>query len=379
MVLVPIAALALSYALYLLCAGHYSLEYSYDEGAHRRAAALEGDRIKDDGFTRDGVYIPVGNDSLHAWLYSPSLGGASKGAWPLVVMGHGLGAQKDMGLANYASAFTREGLAVLVVDYRTFGGSISQGNSYRNLINPWNHVEDILAAISAVRDGSVARGVADVSRLFLWGTSFAGGHMLVAASRLREQGYPVKGVISQVPHLDGRAASLRSMKKRGVVGCARVLVLALADFARSLLGMSPVYVKIAGVGDETAYMSMTDDEYKIYLSKHPHTYIDDGDGGRIRKYQYMGGWQNKAPARTLLLISRYSPIAYVPQVDVPVLFIGSTTDLLCPIDIVRRAQGLLPHKNSELLELDCSHSGVYLGAAFDAALARMIDFVRRNM
>lgn len=42
---------------------------------------------------------------------------------PVVVMGHGLGSQKDMGLHPYAEQFAAAGLAVLVFDYRGFGGS----------------------------------------------------------------------------------------------------------------------------------------------------------------------------------------------------------------------------------------------------------------
>lgn len=54
-------------------------------------------------------------------------------------------------------------------------------------------------------DGDIFRSVflivATFQRLALWGTSFAGGHMVVAAAEL---GTKVKAVISQVPHMDGR-------------------------------------------------------------------------------------------------------------------------------------------------------------------------------
>lgn len=42
---------------------------------------------------------------------------------PIVVMGHGMGAQKDIGLWMYGERFCEAGMAVLVFDYRGFGGS----------------------------------------------------------------------------------------------------------------------------------------------------------------------------------------------------------------------------------------------------------------
>jgi hypothetical protein len=37
-------------------------------------------------------------------------------------MGHGMGAQKDVGLGSYGERFSRHALATLVVDYRWAGG-----------------------------------------------------------------------------------------------------------------------------------------------------------------------------------------------------------------------------------------------------------------
>lgn len=100
-----------------------------------------------------------------------------------------MGAQKDMGLHQYACAFVSEGLAVLVFDYRTFGGSDGQP---RQWVSPSRHVEDWQAAVQYVNQQ--LKGQVDVSRLGLWGSSFAGGHVLATAV-----GKPnVLAVVSQV-------------------------------------------------------------------------------------------------------------------------------------------------------------------------------------
>jgi len=87
-----------------------------------------------------------------------------------------MGAQKDMGLHQYASAFVTGGLAVLVFDYRTFGGSEGEP---RQWVSPSRHVQDWQAAVQYVMTQLQDR--VDTKRLCLWGTSFAGGHVLATA------------------------------------------------------------------------------------------------------------------------------------------------------------------------------------------------------
>lgn len=102
------------------------------------------------------------------------------------------GAQKDMGLHNYASRFAAAGLAVFVFDYRTFGGSDGEP---RNWISPRRHLQDWRSALAHVRGPLAAAGAVDASSLALWGTSFGGGHAIVMAGELRDA---VKAVVAQV-------------------------------------------------------------------------------------------------------------------------------------------------------------------------------------
>lgn len=100
-----------------------------------------------------------------------------------------MGAQKDMGLAGYAQAFAAGGLAAFLFDYRSFGGS--DGNP-RHWVSPSRHVEDWRAAVAYVH--TELTSTVDTSRICLWGTSFAGGHVLAIA-----QNTPgVTAIISQV-------------------------------------------------------------------------------------------------------------------------------------------------------------------------------------
>lgn len=101
----------------------------------------------------------------------------------------GMGAQKDMGLHQYAAAFAAGGLAAVVFDYRTFGGSQGQP---RQWVSPSRHVQDWQAAVQHVTQ-ELSKQV-DTNRVCLWGTSFAGGHVLVTAASSPN----VVAVVSQV-------------------------------------------------------------------------------------------------------------------------------------------------------------------------------------
>jgi pimeloyl-ACP methyl ester carboxylesterase len=222
----------------------------------------------------------------------------------------------------------------------------------------------VKAAVEHVQRGRLGAFV-DPNQIALWGTSMAGGHVLKVAKELGPSA-GIKCVISQVPHLDGKAASKRGLKQRGVLGTALVMGLALADYVRSgLLGLSPVYVKIVGTEKEAAYMMLGDAELKTYFSKHPVV--------------YLGGWRNLAPARTLAVMSMYSPIQDVPLIseEIPILFVGAKQDALCPVELVREAARI--SNNAQLLEVDSTHFDVYAGDAFSTAVAEMRTFLKANL
>ena len=179
----------------------------------------------------------------------------------------------------------------------------------------------------------------------------------------------IRGVISQVPHLDGKAASVRALKSRGPVGFMRVIVLALADLltvqANKLaeqvglnLNLPPVYVKIVGTAEETAYMILNPTDQVQYFKKHPKS--------------YLGGWKNLAPARTMAYMSLYNPIKEVSGIKVPILFVGATHDELCPIETVRQAAEMA--RFGTLLEINTTHFELYQGENFDKITAEMVRF-----
>ncbi|KAF6260384.1 Alpha/Beta hydrolase protein [Scenedesmus sp. NREL 46B-D3] len=257
-----------------------------------------------------------------------------------------MGAQKDMGLSFYAEAFASCGLAAFVFDYRSFGGSDGEP---RHWVSPARHVQDWHAAVQYVR--TQLSNCVDSSKVCLWGTSFAGGHVLAVA-----QNTPgITAIISQVPHLDARAATLMSIKKRGIPKALLSLVLGAADALGSRLGLPPLYLPLVGVEGSLAFMQLNEFETKEYFSKHPPV--------------YQGGWQNKARAALVweLFAHKYSPIRCVPDIACPIQFVAATEDVLCPVDQVLKAVRLA--RRGVLLSRRCTHFELYRGKLLEGLVA----------
>lgn len=319
----------------MLCEGYYKNDPSfvYRDTSHLDITVVEH------GVRREVLHIPVEGDMygsvLHAWLLTPETSNST--TLPVIIMSHGIGGQKDMGLLKPGMAFAQAGYATVLFDYRHFGGSYTTRPApYRNFIYPWHHVDDILTVVRYVQEGKLPARPAesgitiDTTRIVLWGSSFAGGHVLSAAARLPPGA--LAGVISQIPHLDGKRATQQAIAKRGLQGTIRVLCLAIADAVLSTFAplflppdqYSPIYVPIAGKLGEVGYMTMDPIELEAYYSKHPE--------------EYLGGWRNLAPARTLAVLSLYNPgtsLAKFPAATTPLLFVLASRDTLCPPDLVR--------------------------------------------
>jgi dienelactone hydrolase len=176
--------------------------------------------------TRFDVAFPSDGDQCRAWLFRPDAVRP-----PLVILGHGLGATREMGLEPYARRFTSAGIAALVFTYRHFGDSDGEP---RQLLDIERQLGDWAAALAYGRSLEAIDG----ERVALWGTSFGGGHVIEAAAR----DGAVAAVVSQCPFTDGvattRAASARSL--------ARGVAPALRDELARVRHKPPVLVPLVG-------------------------------------------------------------------------------------------------------------------------------------
>ncbi len=150
---------------------------------------------------------------MSAEVFAPKSAAGKK--LPTLILCHGWGGVAAQ-LRRDAVAFARAGYLVVTFDYRGWGESDSRvvltgpapasrpNNRFtaevqevREVVDPMDMTTDLMNAIHWVQ----AEPQADPERLGLWGSSFAGGHVVYAAAR----DHRVKALVSQVPALDARS------------------------------------------------------------------------------------------------------------------------------------------------------------------------------
>ncbi|MGB7872011.1 MAG: alpha/beta fold hydrolase, partial [Mycobacterium sp.] len=189
--------------------------------------------------TRRDVSFASSEDTCAAWLYMP----AGVIAPPVVILGHGLGATREMRLDAFAERFAQAGIAALAFTYRHFGDS---GGQPRQLLSIKRQLADWEAAIAYVK----ARHDLDGTRIAVWGSSFGGGHSITVASRHPE----LKAAVAQCPFTDGLASAFAL----GPAASLKVLPTVAKDFASMVGRRTPTMIPLAGPPGSVALMNAPD-------------------------------------------------------------------------------------------------------------------------
>jgi len=292
-------------------------------------------------FSRQDVRFDSGETYCSGWLYLPE--GVEHP--PVVVLGHGLGATREMRLDAFAERFAAAGMATLAFTYRYFGDS---GGHPRQLMSVKRQLEDWDAALAFVKQ----RADVDGERMAVWGSSFGGGHAITVASRHPE----LRAAISQCPFTDG----LASAAALGVMGSLKVTPVVLRDFAAKLFGRPPVMVPIAAAPGQPALMN-AHDALPGYLALVPK-------GMRF---------VNHVAARVIPEIAAYRPGRAAANVKCPILFCVSDTDTVTPpgrtLALARRAP------RGEIKRYDAGHFDFYLGAPFEHLVRDQTRFLTEHL
>lgn len=270
-----------------------------------------------------------------------------------IVMAHGFGATRHYGLDPYARRFRDEGYDVLLFDYRHFGESEGEP---RGLIKVKRQHADWQAAIDHARS-------LGYQRIVLWGSSFAGGHVLhVAAGRS-----DVLAVISQVPHISGLATSL-AMPIRQLPW---VVAAILRDAVSSLVGKRH-YIAAFGPAGSFAAMSAPGafDSLVRMLPK-------DENGNANATWRAYFDRNNRVTALALVETLLYSPGHRAEQIKCPVLLQAGRRDRTTPYDAARKAAARMP--DCAFRAHDVDHFDVYLDHDFEAVIREQIEFLRRRV
>lgn len=291
-------------------------------------------------YSVEPIYLKSGDETLGADLYRPVMRFRKP---PLIIMAHGFGAERKFGLPKFAERFAETGYAVLLFDYRCFGGSTGKP---RELVSPTLQLEDWRSVIHQARK----RKDIDTKRIYLWGTSLSGGHVLTMAAR--EKG--IRAVMAMVPHVDGVASSLLYPKHH----LPSVLATATRDLAGSKLGREPIRIPV--VAPHGVRCLAGDDCYADYMALVPSG----------------TSWTGRIPARIMLSITRYRPTREMPKIRIPVLLIAAAMDSLIPIEATRLAAHQV--KSCEYTEWPMSHFAPYRGEWFEKAITTQLNFLQRQ-
>ena len=273
--------------------------------------------------------------------------GQGNGPRPCIIMGHGFAATRDCGLAPFAEAFVAAGYSVFIFDYRHFGAS---GGEPRQLLVPEQEVEDWLSALAFVRGLEGVRADA----ICLWGTSFGGGLVTVAAAR--DGG--VQAIIAQCPMMDGLASVRAVLGYAGPWHLLKLSAHGAVDMARGLVGAAPHYIASAGKPGEVAAMT-AHDCYDGYTALLP------------------AGVPNKVAARVSSRLMLFRPVRHAARVPCPALLLLCEQDTVAPMAAAEKAAALMPQ--SEVRRYPVGHFDIYQGEARQISLRDQLDFLNRHL
>lgn len=291
--------------------------------------------------TRHDVSFDSAGDTCAAWLFLPD-GVANP---PVVILGHGLGATREMRLDAFAERFAQAGIAAMAFTYRHFGDS---GGQPRQLLSIKRQLADWDAAIAHVK----TRPDVDGTRVAVWGSSFGGGHAIIVASRHPE----LRAAVSQCPFTDG-VASARAL---GPVGTMRLLPTVGRDVLAMAMRKDPVLITLAGAPGEKALMSAPD-ALPGYLALVP-------EGGTF---------SNEVAARVAPTITRHRPGKAAKDVKMPILFCICDHDSVTPPEETLGYAKTAPH--GEIKRYDAGHFDLYLGTPFEVIVADQTEFLTRHL
>jgi uncharacterized protein len=285
-----------------------------------------------------------GGDRLRGWLFLPP---KAAGPGPAISLAHGYAGVKEHGLERFARAFAEAGFVALVHDHRNFGTS---DGAVRCDIDPWRQIADWRRAISFLE----SLPEVDSGRIGVWGTSYAGGHVLVLGATDRR----IRTVVSQVPTISGYEQGLRRVPPDAVAALERQFD---EDERAQLRGEPPQLQQVVGADPSIPASYRTEDAIAFYLQPLP-----------------QGAWKNEVTIRSGRLARMYEPGHWAARVaPTPLLMIVALADTITLTDLqLRTFERMLEPK--KLTTVEGGHFDPYL-EQFPRASAAAISWFSQHL
>ena len=294
-----------------------------------------------DGVTsREVTYYSEGV-ACYGKIFFPK-GFASTGKTPGIVLGQGW-AGFHFSIEKYAARFAERGLVAMAIDYRGWGlsdGYVSTaarlGGSddvrftrtktdvviKRTRLIPMDQVQDYRNAISYLQGEP---GV-DADRIGIWGSSFAGGNVIVVAALDSR----VKAIVGQVPAISGKNS-----------------------------GAGPVSLKGKLLEDA----------------------IKRARTGQGAEFETGFSYRRMVDVETQQMVAEYRPFRYLKEIgDRPVLLIPAEKDELIPNrDHAYAAMEVLTGPKKLIEVPGITHFEIYIGKPFEISSNAAADWFRQHL
>lgn len=290
-------------------------------------------------YTVEPLYVQSDKDIIAADFYQPK----DVEHPSVIIMAHGFAALRQFKLIPFAQRFAQAGYAVVLFDYRYWGGSTGYP---RELVLPKRQLEDWHTMISHVAKSKQI----NADKIVIWGTGLSGGYVLKLASELRH----IDAVIAQVPYIDGR----ESAKLFPIQQLPKALKISSQDYMGGKIGLKPKSLPV--VHPYALSFFPTSDSYQGYMSiVHPDYF-----------------WSGEVPARALFQLIQFRVIQYSKLIHLPVLFIAAEHDQLIPIQSSREVVKNLG-SYVEYHEWSISHFDIYHTEWLQKAISTQLNFLEQ--
>jgi len=277
---------------------------------------------------------------IAADLYVPDAAVAGQ-SLPAVILCHGFAGIRTILLPPYAEELSRNGFAALLFDYRGFGDSDGE----RGRLVPAEQRVDIRNAITFMQ----TLDEVDPERIGLWGTSFGGANAICTAALDKR----VKCLSVQITFGSGErmvGAGMSDEEKRKLhATLEKAWQRAVVRNKSMMLAMEQI---------------LTDDDSKAFYEKtvaeHPE-------------------FKTKLPLTTIRESLEYRPEECLASVRVPVMFIGATDDIVCPVAETHALHEKAYEPKAVLIIEGARHYDVYEGEFFKQSCGAAVGWFKKYL
>ena len=224
--------------------------------------------------------------------------------YPAIVMAHGIGLTKEMGLPQFAERFVQAGFVVTLFDFRYLGASEGEP---RGQMLPAEQHEDYRNAITWTQ----LQSEVDPDRIGLWGFSYSGGHVLHLAAFDRR----VKAIVAQMPTVN---AFLNSRRLTSPLALEEMTTLLSQDRIKRYQTGEVSYFPLVAPPGQPAFLATPD----------AFSWVESN------KSASKGRWENRISFESIEHCLYYEPIPHIEAIfPTPLCLIVGEKDFLAAPDL----------------------------------------------